>query len=216
MHWNHGRMRSARLGLLGVSALLPTFCIAFSTSAVCAQGQDDWERSTEAQSFELKQKAVLAELVRINGNGTDQKLKTELLAMRKTGQDTRAEMFALPNAKHSILGPELEHTDAALTEELKQIVVSHGWPTIALVGLETSRAAALILIHSPDHGFQRHLLPELQGLVQERRIVGSDIAMLVDKMLVAEGKPQRFGTQFAAKANGPWVMDPVEDPAHLD
>jgi hypothetical protein len=112
--------------------------------------------------------------------------------------------------------PELQKTDESLTDRLKQIVNSYGWPTIALVGIQASQAAVLILVHSPDHEFQRRLLPELQKLVEEKKIAGSDIATLIDKTLVAEGKPQKFGTQFSWKNNGPMVMNPVEDPEHLD
>jgi hypothetical protein len=111
---------------------------------------------------------------------------------------------------------ELQKTDESLTSRLKQIVHSYGWPTIALVGIQASQAAVLILVHSPDHDFQQRLLPELQKLVEEKKIVGSDIAVLADKILVAKGKPQRFGTQFSWRNNGPMVMNPVEDPGHLD
>lgn len=79
-----------------------------------------------------------------------------------------------------------------------------------------SQAATLILIHSPDHDFQQKLLPTLEDLVQQRKIVGEDIATLIDKILVAAGKPQRFGTQFSWCGDGPMVMDRVEDPSHLD
>jgi hypothetical protein len=56
----------------------------------------------------------------------------------------------------------------------------------------------------------------MQKLVEGRKIVSADIATLIDKVLVAEGKPQRFGTQFSWKDNGPMVMDGVEDAEHLD
>ena len=181
-----------------------------------AQNQDDWERSTEAQSFEQRDKAKKAALVRINGNGTDQTLKSKLLEMGKIDQDVRKRLFALPSTQQRTLIPELEQTDTTLTGKLKQIVASHGWPTIELVGIEASQAAALILIHSPDHDFQRQLLPELQGLVQTNKIVGADIALLIDKTLVAAHKLQRFGTQFSWKNDGSMVMDAVEDQEHLD
>ncbi len=41
------------------------------------------------------------------------------------------------------------------------------------------------------------------------------MALVTDKLLVSEGKPQRFGTQFSLR-DGKAVMDPVEDPEHLD
>lgn len=216
MQYDHYKVRFPRLLLLAASALLAAIWIWAPAHVSRAQGEDDWEQSAEGQRFIARAKAIKAELIRINGAGTDQKLRAELVAMGKTDQGIRMKMFALPNAQQGTLEPELEHTDAALTEKLKHLVASHGWPTIALVGFDAAQAAALILIHSPDHDFQRRLLPELQKLVQEKKIVGSDIATLVDKTLVAEGKPQRFGTQFAWKDDGPMVMDPVEDPAHLD
>ena len=216
MRYVQWRKWSPRVCRLAIHALLASTCIGFPAAVSRPQSKDDWEQSPEAQRFEQQQKADRAELVRINGSGTDPKLRAELLAMGKTDQDIRTRLFALPSAQQSTLAPELEHTDATLTATLKQIVAGHGWPTIALVGLEASQAAALILIHSPDHDFQRRLLPELQRLVERKKIVGGDIATLVDKTLVAEGKPQRFGTQFAWKGDGPMVMDPVEDPEHLD
>jgi hypothetical protein len=180
-----------------------------------AQSVADCEHTPAGQKFEQEETAKKANLTKINGNGTDQKLKAELLAMRKVDQDVRTRMFGSPNSERKLI-PELQKTDATLTERLKQMVASHGWPTIALVGMEASQAAALILIHSPDHDFQRRLLPELQRLVEEKKIVGSDIAVLIDKSLVAEGMPQRFGTQFSWKDAGPMVMSRVEDAERLD
>ena len=113
------------------------------------------------------------------------------------------------------MGLPPSRNDERLTAELKQIIHEKGWPTISLVGLRASQDAALILMHSPDHDFQRQLIPELQQLAEDEKIVGSDIAILVDKVLVSEGKPQRFGTQFNV-FNGHAQMAPVEDPAHLD
>jgi hypothetical protein len=216
MHYHQPNTLSRRLGALTIPAFLAAMWICLPSGGPCAQSNDDWEQSPEAQRFEQKEEAGRAALVRLNGNGTDLKLKAELLAMGKVDQDIRTRMFALPSAQQSALVPELQKTDATLTEKLKQIVARYGWPVIAYVGIEASQAAALILIHSPDHVFQRNLLPELQKLVEEKKIIGSDLALLVDKTLVAEGKPQRFGTQFSWTEDGPAVMDPVEDPAHLD
>lgn len=169
-------------------------------------GGQDWEQKIEAK------KEVL---IRKNGYGTDPGLKAELLAMAKTDQDVRKRWLALPPDRRADIAAEMQQVDKDFTERLKTVVDTKGWPTISLVGLEASRAAALILIHSPDHDFQRRLLPELQKLVDEDKIMGSDIAVIVDKMLVAEGKPQRFGTQFDIR-DGKAVIKPVEDPEHLE
>jgi hypothetical protein len=157
-------------------------------------------------------------LVKKNGPGTDQALAAELIKMREDDQGVRKAMgdfSTMPPEKQKKLVMDMSATDATLTARLKQIVAQKGWPTISLVGLDASRAAALILIHTEDHAWQKSLLPHLQKLVDQGKIAGDDIALVVDKTLVADGKPQRFGTQFDLK-DGAMVMSPVEDRTHLD
>jgi hypothetical protein len=106
-------------------------------------------------------------------------------------------------------------TDAELTSELKQIVDQKGWPTISLVGIEASNAAMLVLTHSADHTWQAKLLPQLEQLADAGRIDASQLALVIDKELIAEGKLQRYGTQFKF-VNGEMAMYGVEDPGGLD
>jgi hypothetical protein len=89
-------------------------------------------------------------------------------------------------------------------------------PRLHLSDSKPLKLLGLILIHSPDHNFQQKLLPTLEDLLQQRKIMGEDIATLIDKMLIAAGTPQRFGTQFSWRGDDPMVMDPVEDPSQLD
>jgi hypothetical protein len=167
-----------------------------------------------AQDFDKVLEARVDELVKLNGKGTDQKLKQRLIRMGKQDQAVRKPEYVSDAAAPKLVR-EQERTDARLTVELKQIVAKKGWPTIALVGLPASENASLILTHSQDHDFQRELIPKLQQLAENGKIFGSSIAGIVDKVLVSEGKPQRFGTQFKW-ANGSGEMLPVEDPEHLE
>jgi Family of unknown function (DUF6624) len=57
--------------------------------------------------------------------------------------------------------------------------------------------------------------PLLHNLVEQDKIFGSDVAVLTDRILVSEGKPQEFGTQFK-QLDGKMVMMPVKDPRHLE
>jgi hypothetical protein len=179
-----------------------TFCL---TQPLGGQ-ETEWEKKSEARWKELEHK---------NGEGTDSALKAELLKMRDTDQDIRKRIIEAPPEEKKALEAEQERIDDMLTARLKEIVASKGWPTIRLVGIKASSAASLVLIHSLDHEFQRKMLPELQKLVERDEIAGSDVATLIDKILVADGKPQRFGTQFAFH-DGKMVMEPVEDPKHLE
>ena len=110
---------------------------------------------------------------------------------------------------------ELPQTDARLTLELQQVVKENGWPTIALVGIDASNGAMLVLTHTSDHAWQRQLLPQLETLADADKIDGSGLALVVDKELVAEGKLQRYGSQFKF-VNNSMAMYAVEDPSDLD
>lgn len=169
--------------------------------------------SSHARNFDKEVEAKIRRLVEKNGKGSDRELKRRLIRMAK--QDQAARTFNWSHAPTETTLKKMQLTDERLTAGLKQIIQEKGWPTISLVGLRASQDAALILMHSPDHDFQRTKLPELQQLAEDEKIVGSDIAILVDKVLVSEGKPQRFGTQFSI-SNGHARMDPLDDPEHLD
>lgn len=170
---------------------------------ICHAAQDS--DSTDAQ---------IKALVKAHGNGTDLKLKNRLISMYKEDQAVRSAPYRSGSATRKLMERQ-KMTDSRLTLELERIVGQHGWPTITLVGLQASQDAAVILLHSPDHSFQRKLLPKLEKLSEERQIVGSDVATLVDKILIADGKPQEYGTQFFF-SKGRGCMYPVKDPAHLD
>jgi hypothetical protein len=170
--------------------------------ALCAAAQ--------VSDFDKMMEAKVAELVRKNGPGTNPQLRARLEGMRKADQAVRKRAIDKPE-----LAGEMEQVDRRLTAEMEEIVARDGWPTIRLVGLGASQAAALILNHSPDHAFQRTMLPELERLANEDQILRSDYAGIVDKVLVGEGKPQRFGNVYNFR-DGKAFQAPVEDPARLD
>jgi len=78
-----------------------------------------------------------------------------------------------------------------------------------------SQAVSAILVHTADHAWQEQLVPDLQRLVERGKIFGSDVAEIVDSLLVRAGKPQKFGTQVEIR-NGEVVILPVQDPRGLD
>ena len=192
--------------------LLPLSTPAQNNAATLASMHDNnsnpaWEIAAQKRRDELMLK---------NGLGTDSALQKQLLKMRDEDQSVRG--FA--NGKRTSdmtkeLIAKLPATDQRLTQELKQIIEQKGWPTIPLVGIEASNGAMLILTHTPDHAWQRALLPKLEQLAADDKIDASSLALVVDKQLVADGKLQRYGSQFKF-INGKMAMYAVEDPAHLN
>ena len=105
--------------------------------------------------------------------------------------------------------------DSAHTRRLKEIVASYGWPTAQLVGKDGVRAAWLILQHSPDNAWQEAMLPTLERAALAGDISRADVSTLTDRVLVHNGKPQRYGNSFSIR-NGRLVPDPIEDIEGLD
>jgi hypothetical protein len=155
------------------------------------------------------------ELINLNGPGTNAALRDELLKMRDEDQKARG-IGSAKGAGPVQVASNLAEIDAALTAELKTIVNDNGWPTIAMVGIDASNAAMLVLTHTRDHAWQESLLPPLASLADHKKIEGSALAFVIDKDLVAKHQLQRYGTQFKSLSDGTIAMYGVEDPVELD
>ena len=169
--------------------------------SLCAQQPAAWVAEAARRHQELIDK---------NGPGSDAALRDRLLRMRDADQAARG----VGAAKVQIAG-NLGEIDSQLTADLKAIVAKSGWPTIRLVGIDASNGAMLVLTHTQDHAWQLSLLPLLEKLADEGRIDGLPLAFVIDKELVAEGKLQRYGTQFTRVDDGIGMYG-VEDPGGLD
>jgi hypothetical protein len=154
------------------------------------------------------------ELIDLNGPGTYAELRTELLKMRDEDQAARG--IGPAASSHAGVAQNLVEIDAALTAQLKTLVQNSGWPTIAMVGIDASNAAMLVLTHTRDHAWQESLLPQLESMADHKQIEGSALAFVIDKDLVARHQLQRYGTQFKSLDDGSMAMFGVEDPANLD
>lgn len=101
------------------------------------------------------------------------------------------------------------------THWLKNVVKRYGWPTTSLVGKEGSEEAWLLVQHADlDPAFQRLCL-DLMAKLPEGEISKTDFAYLTDRVLLAEGKKQLYGTQFIW-VNGKYTPNPIEDEANVD
>lgn len=141
-------------------------------------------------------------------------VRAELVAMGARDQAAR-EGLTPERLQDTLFLKEMLRGDSVRTRRLRSIVDRYGWPTEAGAGSEAADAAFLILQHSPEHEFQSSMLPTLEELTRDGEMPPSQVAMLVDRVLVQEGKPQRYGTQFSIE-DGELVMDPVEDEEHLE
>jgi hypothetical protein len=150
---------------------------------------------------------------------TDPALRKQLLGMFKIDQDARDALIKAgiqkPDPK---LAKRMLEVDAANLKKLKPIIASHGFPTPSMVGKDGVDAAFILVQHADsDPGFQAKVLPQLARLRKQGAVSGQDFAMLTDRVLRAQHKRQRYGTQFFNKhTHGVMVPEPMQDPAHVD
>lgn len=119
-------------------------------------------------------------------------------------------------ARERMLGEEMQRVDAKNYPEIVRIHERYGWPGISLVGEEAASNYWLLVQHADVHKeFQAKLLPELKRAADEGDASKVDYAYLYDRVMVGEGKSQRYGTQSAACEDGKAQLAPVDDPGGL-
>ena len=106
-------------------------------------------------------------------------------------------------------------TDSARSIWLREVIRKYGWPGRALVGDSAAKAAWLILQHTQLPGFQEEMLPVLESASQRGDIPKQEVALLIDRVRVRQGKGQIYGGSFSIK-DGKLVADSIDDIAHVD
>jgi hypothetical protein len=120
------------------------------------------------------------------------RLARQLVAMAQADQEARLAWRDDPDRAE-----RLERLDRLHTERLRQIVDRFGWPARQTAGEAGSQAAWLLVQHADhDPAFQRRCLELLEGAAGRGEADHRHAAFLTDRVLIHEGKPQRFGTQL--------------------
>lgn len=110
----------------------------------------------------------------------------------------------------------MQSIDRQNTTRLKEIIADIGWPTACKVASDGARAAWLLTQHADhDVAFQRRGLGMMETMLENDLVPPADVAYLTDRVLVNEGRPQRYGTQFHV-SNGRFQPRPMEDPDKVD
>jgi hypothetical protein len=161
-----------------------------------------------AQSQEPRQPTIAEPALRkelLQRVEQDQAIRNELIAagMKKPAPDILARMKTI---------------DASNTNRMRAIVDTYGWPSPKLVGHDGVQAAFLLVQHA-EHDFQKEMLPLVLKAFKDGAIPGQSYALLLDRVLVGDGKPQVYGTQ--AKPIEEWQgqepsLQPIEDEANVD
>jgi hypothetical protein len=106
--------------------------------------------------------------------------------------------------------------DAENLPWLKQVILEHGWPGSSLAGTDGARAAWLLVQHADqDPAFQRQCLDLMTTAAGQGEASRSNLAYLTDRVLLAEGEPQEYGTQATIR-DGRYAPMNLRDPGGVD
>jgi hypothetical protein len=143
-------------------------------------------------------------------------LRDELARRAEADQDAR---FAIKQAKVQS-GPLVDQAMKVDRENLawlRPLVDRDGFPTVAEVGSDGVNHTWILVQHADaDRPFQNRVLDQIRPRVATGEVDGEEFAQLTDRVLLAEGKKQRYGSQFVGAGDKPMTLRPVEDAAHLD
>lgn len=104
--------------------------------------------------------------------------------------------------------------DTMSLKMVKRIIGDYGYPGKTLVGEPTNTAAWYVIQHNPKE------IPKYLPLMQEAGRNGelpfTLVAMMEDRYLMNEGKPQKYGTQGMTYGDSPSFIWPIEDPENVN
>jgi hypothetical protein len=173
--------------------------------AGCARAEHPIEREPAPRRPELRLELL-------------QRMECEQAPRRELMQRMQAEGVGSPQELDPLRDDLLQvirEEDTANRMWLKKILAESGWPGRSLVGVDGAHAAWLLVQHADtDRPFQKECL-QLMETAPAGEVAGDDIAYLTDRVRLADGRPQLYGTQLEFR-DGEWVPRPIEDEEHID
>ena len=222
----------ARLASLGLLSLLAASCAVpqaadetpassapASPAASAAQPAEESAEETATGSAAASAIAPIEAIPHDLATEINEELRDELLAMTAEDQAVRTGV-APPGDDRTAeeLFGQMGTVDRANSDRIRAILEEYGWPGWSMVGEEGSLAAWAIIQHADlQLDLQELGLRYLQGAVDAGDASPGDLAYLIDRVRVAKGQPQVYGTQLTGGPDGELMpRTPIEDEADVD
>lgn len=201
-----------RVGLviIGVIAIGAVFFSTWFYTTIPDPPTPPTNLALDGDTTNIELNATRVELLRMQW--VDQAVRKQIQeAIRESGTEGIANVLHL--LKLSILENRVDEKNTA---RLKKLVAEHGWLHEGRVG-EKGAGAAFIIAQHADHDtdFQKKVLKHLYEAYKDENATGQQVALLTDRVRMAEGKPQLYGTQ-AQFRNGEVQFHPIKDSTNVD
>jgi hypothetical protein len=148
-------------------------------------------------------------------------LKTELELILKEDQqgrimiDSIGEKFGMESMELLSLYERIALKDSLNQQRVMAIIDQYGWPGKTLVGKDGNTAVFLVIQHA-SLDLQKKYLPQFRESVAKGESSATSLVYLEDRILMREGKPQRYGTQVITDNTGQKKFYKIEDEINVD
>lgn len=133
-------------------------------------------------------------------------IKKELLTILERDQKTRSGSDSIEF---------IRCIDSINLIQIENIIQKYGWLGKNVVGESANRTLFLVIQHA-ELPVQEKYLPLLQKSVAAGESSQIDLAYLEDRILMRQGKKQRYGTQVIFNEMGEQVFHPIEDEKNVN
>lgn len=142
----------------------------------------------------------------------DQVYRNQLETIRKKYANDSLQLKSKMNAMSQLM---LEK-DSINQAKVAAILDKYGWLGIDVIGSNGSAALFLVIQHA-NLAIQLKYLPMMREAVKNGNALGSDLALLEDRVAIREGKKQIYGSQLAWNMiKNEYIVLPLLDPDNVD
>ncbi len=134
----------------------------------------------------------------------------------RTHRDSVIALHGRNSAEYEDFRQKANRQDSLNTLRVSALLDSLGWLGPDEVGDKANRALFLVIQHA-GQAVQEKYLPMMRQAAAEGKASPSNLAYLEDRVLMRQGKPQRYGSQIVRdEQTGGWILYKVEEPELLD
>lgn len=134
----------------------------------------------------------------------DQKYRNQLEEVEKKSDEVES------------LWKTINEKDALNQIAVKKILDEKGWLGVDIIG-ETGNSTLFLVIQHSDLATQEKYLPMMRQAVKDGNAFAKDLAYLEDRVALAKGEKQIYGTQIERdKETGEYYPLPLIDPVNVD
>ncbi len=132
-----------------------------------------------------------------------------------TDQDIRQKLGSVKEEERGQIIRQMHQIDSVNQVQVKAILNQYGWLAKSKVGQKASDAIFYVVQHS-NKELMKQYLPDLQKLARQQEASPIHAAMMEDRLLMWEGKKQKYGTQGYGTPTRKLFIWPIQDPAKVN